>query len=114
MYVAEYGFMDMFFEVEQTTLQAYPQSNYLSVDIFPVPLGANQTLSVVANSSFNLNYNYILTDEQGNILDTKTVRSRQGEEMRFIFDSKNLPIGQLFHKFVFADGSVLIYNTLKM
>lgn len=114
MWKPEAGFVDYYFQVEQTTTQNYPLSNYLDVTIYPVPLSANQNLTVSATTDFGLSYTYTLTDETGNIIMERTVRSGQNEEIRFILDSNTLPSGQLFHKFVFSDGSQIIYNSIKM
>jgi len=114
MFVSDYGILDFYFEVDENSLQSFPLSNYLDVSIFPVPLTANETLSVVAISNFTMKYTYSLTDEKGNIIELKEVWSKPNELVKFIFDSNNLPKGQLFHKFVFSDGSEVIYQSIKM
>lgn len=61
-----------------------------------------------------MNYTYYLHSENGRQLDMREVRSKAEEEVEFLFDSNFLPSGLLFHKFVFEDGSELIYHTNKM
>jgi hypothetical protein len=113
-YIPEEGLVELLFEVNESTVQTYPMSNYLNANIFPNPVSSNQDIIVQTTTLFNIHYEYFLTDSNGNILERKTVRGRQGEEQRFVFDSNNLPNGQLFHKFVFSDGSEQIYHSLKM
>jgi len=79
-----------------------------------VPITANETLTVKANSNFTMNYTYYLTDETGKQLSKKEVYSKPNESVEFKFDSNNLPDGQLFHKFVFEDGSETVYQSIKM
>jgi len=114
MFIKDYGLMDVFFEVNEYSIQSYPISNYLNVEIFPVPITANETLTVKANSNFTMNYTYYLTDETGKQLSKKEVYSKPNESVEFKFDSNNLPDGQLFHKFVFEDGSETVYQSIKM
>lgn len=114
LFVADYGLIDIFFEVDEYTVQSYPISNYLDVEIFPVPISANETLTVAANSNFTMNYTYYLTDDKGKQLAKKVVSSKPNESVEFKFDSNSLPKGQLFHKFVFEDGSETIYQSIKM
>ena len=56
MFVPDYGFIDYYFEIDQTSVQSYPLSSYLNVTIFPVPLSDNQDLTVHSTAIFNLNY----------------------------------------------------------
>lgn len=114
IYSPEYGFLDKYIEIEQSGTQTYPFSNYFNATIYPIPLSSNQNLTVSATTLFNMTYEYTMSDDNGNILEHKIIRSRENEEYKFVFDSNMLPSGQLFHKFVFSDGSQLIYNSIKM
>jgi hypothetical protein len=114
MFIEDYGLMDVFFEVNEYSIQSYPISNYLNVEIFPVPIAANETLTVKAKSNFTMKYTYYLTDDTGKQLSKKEVYSKPKESVEFKFDSNNLPDGQLFHKFVFEDGSETVYQSIKM
>lgn len=114
MFVSDYGFIDLYFEVDEYAVQSYPISSYLNVEIFPVPFTDNQTLTVKASSNFTMNYTYYLHGENGRQLDKQVVRSKAQEEVNFIYDTNNLPSGLLFHKFVFEDGSEVIYQSTKM
>lgn len=114
LFVANLGLFDMYIDIEDSGVQSFPLSNYLTTQIFPVPLTDNQDLLVVASTAFKMTYEYSLTDGNGNILAERRIFARAGEEQKFIFSGVNLPSGQLFHKFVFSDGSQVVYNSIKM
>jgi hypothetical protein len=114
LFIPDHGFVEAYFESESNSVQSFPLTNYLTAEIYPVPLSADQNLTVLATTTFSMSYEYTLTDAHGNILEQKNIRARANEEQKFIFNSNSLPTGQLFHRFAFSDGSEVIYNTIKM
>lgn len=103
----------LIFEVLEKTTQSYALSNYLSINIFPVPINKDGSYSVNFDAKATLKFDYIVYDEFGKKQFERKFVMHQGHERTVKIRDNKLPSGILFHKFVFEDNSEINITTLK-
>ena len=103
----------MIFNVAEKMYNSYALSNYLDVNIFPVPLPIEDWFSISFKALATLKFDYYIHDEQGNQLVNRKFVLHKDHERTTKINAKNLPSGLLFHKFVFEDNSIIQMTTIK-
>lgn len=102
------------FELEHNAQLIINKSDLAVISIYPNPFDANQqTITSKIESSVNSRYTYTVVDLNNNEFYRSSGFVRSGDLHEIKLRTQNLPSGQLFHKFVFDDGSVKILQTLK-
>lgn len=118
LYMIDYLLTDgisfpLIFDVEEKTVFHYPLSNFLDVQIYPVPINANGEYTVELIASASLEVNYTVYDANGtNVLSTQ-LRLPKGRTHTLSLVEPNLPNGILFHNFVLSDNSQIQLTTIK-
>jgi hypothetical protein len=103
----------LIYEVQEKTTQSYALSNYLSINIFPVPINKDGSYSVNFDAKATLKFDYIVYDEFGKKQFERKFVMHQGHERTVKIRDNKLPSGILFHKFVFEDNSEINITTIK-
>ena len=101
-------------ELENDTPHTLNKADMVSVNIFPNPIDSNTgQMSTTLESLINCSFNYTIVDANNRLYHQDQGHLNANDQTELIIKTQNLPSGQLFHKFVFDDGSVKILQTLK-
>ena len=101
------------FETLETFESDYVLSNFLSVNIFPVPL-VEDDFKMNIQSGATMDFTYELFDFNGNLLHKINYSVKQGHnEDHKVRSDKPIPRGLLLNRFTFKDGSSLSITTTK-
>jgi hypothetical protein len=102
------------FELENDTQHTLNESDMVNVNIFPNPFDSSTgQVSTTIESLINCRYNYTIVDANNQLYHQQHGQLKANDKTELIIKAQILPSGQLFHKFVFSDGSVKILQTLK-
>ena len=105
----------IFFEALGDFTSAMQQADFLDVTVFPVPIIGDE-FNIHLQATATVKFEYFLYDFDGNTLfRRKYVLHKDHEVTRLISPSGNtvIPNGQLVNKFVFEDGSEIVFQTIK-
>jgi hypothetical protein len=110
----EYSTVRYLFELDEDVEHNIQKADFVDITIFPNPFDANNNqITTRLESSINTRYTYTIVDANNTPYHQSQGLLRQNDELEVIIRTQNLPAGQLFHKFVFDDGSFTILQTLK-
>lgn len=110
----EYNSFRFLFELDNNIEHSIQKADFVDVNIFPNPIDeSKQQITTRVNPLINTNYTYTIVDVNNNQYYASFGSLYQNDEVDIIIQTENLPSGQLFHRFVFDDGSIIILQTLK-
>lgn len=117
-YNVVYQFSDLsigsyYFEVTESTNSTILDKDYLSYNVFPVPVTGN-SFSLDLQSPKRLSFIYELRDFRGNLIFSSNFElDKDFEVTKLIQVNQGIPDGMLFNKMKFADGSEINFTTIK-
>jgi len=101
------------FESDRTTQSDYSLSNFLDVNIYPVPLQGDE-FKINLQASATLDFTYELFDFKGNLVHRTKYDIKQGHnEAHLVRTEKPIPRGLVLNRFSFSDGSSFSVTTTK-
>jgi hypothetical protein len=111
--VKDYGYVPVIFEIEEKLNVVTSLSDFLSVNIYPVPITDN-SFTIDMTASETLNFTYELRDGNGLLLHKEGFRLKKNQQWSHVVKPKNgVPNGNHINRFIFSDGSVLSLQTIK-
>ena len=110
----EHNSFRFLFEVENEIIHNIQCADFVNVNIFPNPFDENdRQITTRIESSINAGYTYSIVDVNNQLFYQNQGSIRINDIVDIISPTQNLPTGQLFHRFVFEDGSIIVVQTLK-
>lgn len=118
LYTIIYEYVDgsiasYYIELPTITNSTIQDKDYLTYNTYPVPIVGNE-YNISFESAKELSFTYELRDSQNNLLFKDNFNlEKDFEVIKTISVSGDIPTGLLFNKFIFADGSIINFTTVK-
>jgi|GEM_PF-3744640 len=107
------SYASVFFESKLNKTYTYSLANLLSASVAPVPI-INNEFDLRLKAFEKIKFDYYLYDLNANMVYTKHYDLQKGASIQdHINITQGIPSGQLINKFIFEDGSELVFQTVK-
>lgn len=107
------GYTPIILEVEKKFSVSMAMADFLSVNIYPVPI-TDDKFNIDMTASEHLKFTYEFRDGGGNLLYNQKFSLKKGQQWKHTVAPKGgVPSGNHINRFVFDDGSVLSLQTIK-
>lgn len=107
------GYVPIILEVEKKFSISMAMADFLSVNIYPVPITDNK-FNIDMTASEELKFTYEFRDGTGKLLYEEKFSLKKGQQWKHTVTPKEgIPSGNHINRFVFADGSILALQTIK-
>lgn len=107
------AYVPVVFELSEKITLNVTMADLFGVTVYPVPIVSDE-YTLLMNSADNLDFNYELVDHHGLVLNNEKFSMRKGEQRKHLVRVKTgIPNGLYAHRFIFSDGSVKAFNSVR-
>jgi hypothetical protein len=97
---------------EATTFNLY-QANFVNYTAYPVPITTNQ-FNLTVQATQRVSFTFEVKNASGELLFSDNYEIEKGNTLeKSIVPATGIPVGQLFNKLIFKDGSEISFQTIK-
>lgn len=102
-----------YFENKETTTFNLNQANFVNYTAYPVPITTDQ-FNLTVQATQRVSFTFEVKNTSGELLFSDNYEIEKGNILeKSIVPANGIPVGQLFNKFIFKDGTEISFQTVK-
>ncbi len=102
-----------YFENKEATTFNLNQSNFVNYTAYPVPITSDQ-FNLTVQATQRVSFTFEVKNALGELLFSDNYEIEKGNTLeKSIVPATGIPVGQLFNKLIFKDGSEISFQTIK-
>lgn len=102
-----------YFENKETTTFNLNQANFVNYTAYPVPITTDQ-FNLTVQATQRVSFTFEVKNASGELLFSDNYEIEKGNTLeKSIVPATGIPVGQLFNKLIFKDGSEISFQTIK-